>query len=115
MIDFLLDRYLKSDAGKRRIESAIKRGGAIIAGILVQRFAARLGFDPVAFTEHFNALVGLIAAGTATVLIEFYAAYRAKLNAKTLEVALESTSGSLTPVEAKTIAKAEIKAEKQAA
>lgn len=114
MLDFFLDRYIKSETFKNRAESFIKRSGAVLCGIIVARFAQRLGFDPVAFTEHFNALIGLVAAGLVQLAIELYAAYRAKVKAKALEVAIDASAGALTPVEAKTIAKAELKAQKAA-
>lgn len=108
MFDALLDRFIGSEATKRYISGAVRRYGAAAGVWLMTRYGAKYGLGPEALT-HWNGLMEAVAPAVALALIEIWSAVRARMTAKTVEVAIQAPS-TKNVAEVKAIAKAELKA-----
>ena len=108
LIEKAADSWLKSEKAKRYAASAVLRGGQLLMAYLIKRWADKYGVtgaEQVLITGHWTAILELIAPAAGAALIELISMARAQLNAKTLEVALDAPAGTLTPADAKAIAK----------
>jgi hypothetical protein len=111
MIENAAERWLKSEASRRYAASLVLRLGQVAMGWLLARAAAKYGLSEasqVLIQGHWTAILELAGPVIGAALIEAASHARAKLNAKTLEVAVSTDAHVLTPATAKEVAKVEL-------
>lgn len=106
-----IGRFLTTDRAKRYAESAFRRAAGYLVTAYLVRIAAKYGGNPEAVTQSAGALIEVLAAPAALALIELASWATAKLNERTVEVAVSVQSHEVTPEVARKMAAAELKAE----
>jgi hypothetical protein len=108
IVESMVDRWLRSEDAKRYATSAVMRGLSGLMLILLARYGLKYGINDATakvLLGHWDAIVTIVGPILGMVLVELASKYRAKVTAKTVEVAMASPSNTLTPQMAKEVAK----------